>query len=127
METDIHYKPTDTHNYVQFGSFHPHKTLTNIPFSLARRICLIVSNAETREFRLRELKGFLLKKKYPEAVIVSGISRASLLDREELLKSQTSSSDDAPSTMPFVYTNNSSNPDALNTLRRGMDLLLPSE
>ena len=127
METDIHYKPTDTHNYVQFGSFHPHKTLTNIPFSLARRICLIVSNAETREFRLRELKGFLLKKKYPEAVIVSGISRASLLDREELLKSQTSSSDDAPSTMPFVYTNNSSNPDVLNTLRRGMDLLLPSE
>ena len=38
LETDIYYKETDTHNFVQFGSFHPHKTLTNIPFSLARRI-----------------------------------------------------------------------------------------
>ena len=59
METDIYYKSTDTHNFVQFGSFHPHKTLTNIPFSLARRICMIVSEETRQNFRLRELKGFL--------------------------------------------------------------------
>ena len=128
LETDIYYKPTDTHNYVQFGSFHPHKTLTNIPFSLARRICLIVSDSDTRDHRLQELKGFLMQKKYPEAVIDSSIARASLLNREELLQSQSHTLSQADnSSMPFVYTNNSSNPDVLNVVRRGMDILLPSE
>ena len=32
LETDIYYKETDTHNFVPFNSFHPHKTLTNIPY-----------------------------------------------------------------------------------------------
>ena len=31
LVTDIYYKPTNTHNYVPFGSFHPHKTLRGIP------------------------------------------------------------------------------------------------
>ena len=130
LETDIYYKPTDTHNYVQFGSFHPHKTLTNIPFSLARRICLIVSDKNTRDYRLRELKGFLMNKRYPEAVIDSSIERASLLGCEDLLKSSLQTQTFSPenkSTMPFVYTNNSRNPDVLQIVRRGMDLFLPSE
>merc|ERR1711911_77480 len=52
LETDIHYKETDSHNFVQFFSFHPHKTLTNIPYSSAIRICTIVSETETRDKRL---------------------------------------------------------------------------
>ena len=52
LSTDIYYKETDTHNYVQFGSFHPHKTLTNIPFSLARRILIIVSDENVRNIFL---------------------------------------------------------------------------
>ena len=110
LKTDIYYKQTDMHNYVQFGSFHPHKTLTNIPFSLARRICLIVSEKDRRDFQLGELKGFLLKKKYPEAVIVSSILRAVQLNREDLLNnSNTFTSLNESLNIPFVYTNYSAN------------------
>jgi hypothetical protein len=66
LSTDIFYKETDTHNYVPFYSFHPHKTLTNIPYSLARRICTIVSNSNSQDRRLSELRGFLRSKQYPE-------------------------------------------------------------
>ena len=55
LETDIFYKETDSHNYVPFYSFHPRRTLTNIPYSLARRICTIVSNTGVRDTRLKEL------------------------------------------------------------------------
>ena len=44
LDTDIYYKETDSHNYVPFFSYHPHKTLSNIPFTLVRRICTIVSD-----------------------------------------------------------------------------------
>ena len=68
LETDIHYKKTDSHNFVQFFSFHPHKTLTNIPYSQARRICTIVSKPETRDKRLDGLRSQLMKRKYPAQV-----------------------------------------------------------
>ena len=55
LNTDIFYKATDSHNYVPFFSFHPHRTLTNIPYSLARRICTIISDENVQDQRLEEL------------------------------------------------------------------------
>ena len=129
LKTDIFYKQTDTHNYVQFGSFHPRKTLTNIPYSLARRICVIVSDEEVKNRRLEELKHFLIRKKYPEGVIESGISRARRLDRRAILHSTTISQGAQGQTenIPFVFTNNCANPDVLNLVRNGLDILTPSE
>jgi hypothetical protein len=42
LSTDIYYKETDTHNYVPFFSFYLHKTLSNIPYTLARHICTVL-------------------------------------------------------------------------------------
>ena len=36
--TDIYYKPTDTHQYLHFGSCHPHHTKTAIPYNLVKRL-----------------------------------------------------------------------------------------
>ena len=43
LHTDIFYKPTDTHQYLDYRSCHPKHTKQNIPYCLARRICSIVS------------------------------------------------------------------------------------
>ena len=59
ITTDIYYKETDTHNYVPFDSCHPRHTKTNIPYALARRICTIVDQDETRDKKLDGLKVFL--------------------------------------------------------------------
>ena len=129
LSTDIFYKETDTHNYVQFGSFHPHKTLTNIPYSLARRICVIVSDSERRNQRLEELKQFLRKKKYPDAVIESGVNRALNLNRTEIINgtSNLRTRDNQEKDIPFVFTNNCANPNVLNTVRDSLNILTPSE
>ena len=125
LETDIFYKKTDSHNFVQFFSFHPHKTLTNIPFALARRICTIVSNNETRDTRLKELHGFLRKKQYPERVILNGFERAKAIDRGVLLQQNEAPSEN--NNIPFVHTFNSANPMVLDVIRQSTSLLTPSQ
>ena len=125
LTSDIFYKETDSHNYVPFTSFHPHKTLTNIPYTLARRICTIVSEPEVRDTRLQELRGFLRKKFYPETVIDSGFNRALLLNRDDLLADV--SPIDASSNLPFVFTNNCANPNVLDSVRKAAEIMLPSD
>ena len=125
LDTDIYYKKTDSHNYVQFFSFHPHKTLTNIPYSLARRICTIVSDPITRDKRLQELHGFLVKKQYPDSVIRNGIERAKTIDRSLLLRPKEKVAEE--NNLPFVYTFNCANPQVLDSIRQTTSLLAPSE
>ena len=44
--------------YVSYLSNHPKPCLKNIPFCLARRICMIVENKNVRYMKLKELKQF---------------------------------------------------------------------
>ena len=57
---DIYNKPTDSKQYVPFTSNHPQHCLTNIPISLARRMCTIVENENVNEKSFKELKKILL-------------------------------------------------------------------
>lgn len=107
ISTDVYYKPTDTHQYLHFGSCHPHHTKTAIPYNLARRICTIVSDQTTRDIRLRELKSYLQKQGYPEKLIENGIEKAKNYDRQQLLTTSTREKDDI--IIPFVHTHNPRN------------------
>ena len=59
VESDIHYKPMNTHNYLAYDSAHPDHTKKNIPYSLAERIIVFVSNPEKVIICLDELRQFL--------------------------------------------------------------------
>ena len=63
--TDVHYKITDTHQYLHFDSCHPRHTKRTIPFNLARRICTIVLEKELKKKHLKELESMLVDRKYP--------------------------------------------------------------
>ena len=73
---DIYNKSTDSKRYVPFTSNHPRYCLTNIPFSLAIRICTIVENENVKEKRFKELKKeTLLEQKYRKSLIEASILR----------------------------------------------------
>ena len=61
IETDIHYKPTNSHKYLNYNSFHPIHCKDNIPFNLAKRIIVFVTNSDKMELRLRELEAWLIE------------------------------------------------------------------
>ena len=73
---DIYNKPTDSKWYVLFTSNYPRHCLTNILFSLARRICTIVENESVKEKRIKEIKKALIEQKYPKSLIEASILRA---------------------------------------------------
>ncbi|XP_061175938.1 uncharacterized protein LOC133184880 [Saccostrea echinata] len=107
LSTDIYYKSTDTHQYLHFASCHPHHTKTAIPYNLARRLCAIVSDDNTRDIRLKELKSYLIKQGYPETLIDNGILKAKGYTRSELLS--TKSKENKTEIIPFVHTHNPRN------------------
>ena len=78
VQTDVYYKPTNNHDYLDFNSHHPDHIKKNIPYNLAKRIVVFCSNFSTEEKRLLELKGWLLNCNYPLSVIEKGFRDARL-------------------------------------------------
>ena len=72
---DIYYKSTDTHRCLPFSSNHPNHYKKNITFTLARRICTIVEDAEAKKRHLENLKNELQKISIPKT-IECGIKKA---------------------------------------------------
>ena len=81
---DIYSKPTDSKRYLSFKSNHPKHCLKNIPFSLARRICMISEKDSLKEIKLKELKTLLLEQHYPERTIKACINKALKIPQNEL-------------------------------------------
>ena len=84
LTTDIYYKPTDSFQYLPYTSSHPRHTKNNIPYNLARRICMIIKDHDKRKQRLLDLKQILLDKNYPAEIINIGIEKAFSQTPEEL-------------------------------------------
>ena len=84
LHTDIFYKETGTHEYLNFHSCHPKYTKHNIPNTFARRICCIISKPEVNDKRLSELQNFLRKQNYPKHLISKRIEKATTLTTAEL-------------------------------------------
>ena len=121
IETDIHYKPTDSQQYLLFSSNHPRHTKTNIPFNLARRICTIVSNRQTRQKRLQELKEKLITRHYPVMLIDNAIQRATSIDMQTLR--QPKSTPNTLYTLPYISTYNPKNIEAYTIIHQNIPLL----
>lgn len=120
--TDIYHKPTDTKQYLNFFSCHPRHTKSNIPFSLARRVCTIVSDMFTRQKRLNELRVSLLKRGYPEFIIDRGITRANNLSLIELRTPKIRNTE--TDIVTFINTYNPSQTDMFRVFTLNKDFLL---
>ena len=63
--TDIFYKETNSHDYLNYFSPHPEHKKQNIPYNLAKRIMVFVSDESKMNEMLSELKIWLLSYSYP--------------------------------------------------------------
>ena len=124
ITTDLYYKPTNSHNYLDFYSCHPKHTKVNVPFSLASKIVTVVSDPAKRKERLMELNDFLLKQHYPPLVIDNGIRKAEELGAINLRKSNTTSDTDV---IPFITTFNPRNVNIFSIFKSQEPLLMQSD
>ena len=57
------------HDYLPYNSAHPKHCKDSLPYNLAKRIIVFVSNDKKVEMRLKELKNWLKNCNYPDSVI----------------------------------------------------------
>ena len=120
ISTDIYRKPTDTQLYLHFTSSHPKECLKSIPYTLARRICTIVSDSDVRKIRLNELHTTLHQRRYPNELINQGIKLALEIPIAKLRNPQRKNKD---TPIAFVSTYNRCNPDVFPIIKHNLDLL----
>ena len=98
ISTDIYYKPTNSHDYLNYKSDHPLHTKINIPYNLAKRIICFVTDPDRVKYRLHELKTFLQNCEYPDNVINKCFHNA-------MLQGPAPRPKDKSQTLPLVTTN----------------------
>ena len=86
MTTDLYSKPTHKQQFLLPSSCHPQHCFKSIPFSQAIRVKRIWSIAETTKQTLRDLRHHLKRRGYNDKVIESGFSKASEINRNDLLE-----------------------------------------
>ena len=119
--TDIFYKITDSKQYLRFDSCHPKHTKLNIPYTLSKRICTIVSDNDIKHRRLQELKDYLIDLKYPEEIIQNGIKKALIMERKDLLKSNKTK--DTFQIIPYISTHNPNNSNTFSQIKNNFNIL----
>ena len=78
IETEIYYKTTNNHHYLEYNSFHPTHIKENIPYNLAKRIIVFTSNPQKETEELQNLRKWLLDSDYPPAIINKAFHNAKL-------------------------------------------------
>ena len=124
IQTDLYTKPTDKHQHLLSSSCHPQHTKTSIPFSLALRIRRICSTNATFQFRINELKTYLLARGYRNTFLDSQFLRAYNISRTGALQTNRH---DSINRIPFVVTYNPALPHFSNILRKHFNILLSSD
>ena len=117
IKTDIFYKDTNSHDYLNYNSHHPTHVKNNIAYCLAKAIIVFTTDSRTMEDNLNDLKTWLIDCGHPRWIVEKGIHNARLQGPAN-----------APSkkpTIPFVSTFYS-NLDNKNVLDTTKDLLQKS-
>ena len=117
---DVYHKPTDTHRCLPFSSSHPNHCKRNIPFILARRICMISENSNEKEKHIDDLRYNLAKSGYPRLLIESGIKRALHIPQEELRQPKVFQNNN---NLSFITTFNPNNPNSFDIAKKSIECL----
>ena len=59
ISTDVYHKNTNTHDYLPYDSARPESCKKNVPYNLAKRIVVFVTDPEKVELRLSEFRTWL--------------------------------------------------------------------
>ena len=121
VETDLHIKPTDTHQYLRTDSCHPRHCKTAIPYGQALRLRRICSEQDNLRRRCDELKTHLLNRGYEKNLLREEIQRAVSIPRETCLR--VKEHQEKTSRTPLVVTYHPLLPSFASITRRHLHIL----
>lgn len=125
LQTTVYYKPTDSHSYLLYSSYHPKTTREAIPYSQFLRLRRICSDEDDFKARGREMTAFFLGKLYPKNVIETAFKRASRVPRAQALLTNRAPTSEV---IPFVITYSEAAKQTMSSVRKLFsDTIAPDE
>ena len=106
LETSVHEKVTNCHQYIEFSSCHPLSCKKGIPYSQAKRYRRITSDNDCFENELSTLKEYFNERNYPPDIVQEAIQKVSTMTMEDAL--QPTSHSKSNNIIPLVCTYNPS-------------------
>ena len=125
IQTDLHTKPTDKHQYLLKTSCHPNHTKQTIPFSLFLRIRRICSTDAFFDKRSEELIKHLVQRGYSRYSLQKDANRVRAIPRHATLQSQEQKATKTDRT-PFVISFNPALPKISSIVKKHIDILQSS-
>ncbi|XP_048461245.1 uncharacterized protein LOC125484857 [Rhincodon typus] len=107
LETDIHFKPTDSHSYLEYSSSHPPSCKNAIPYSQFLRLRCICSQDEAFHSRTSQLSSFFKDRNFPSSVVENALNRVSHISRTSSLTPRPRNKNQKR--IPLVLTYHSTN------------------
>ena len=78
IETELFYKETNNHHYLEYNSFHAKHVKDNIPYGFFKKIIVFTSNSEKEKADIERMKNWLYKSGYPKYIVDKGLHNAKL-------------------------------------------------
>ena len=119
----VHYKETDTHNYLHHTSLHPDHCKQAIPYSQLLQLCHICSDNDDFAAKATEMKAFFQARGYPEALLNEDLCKISTVSRNEAL-TPPAERDSTESRVPLVLTYSQFNTGTKRILLDNFEMLL---
>ena len=121
LDTSVHEKVTNCHQYIEFSSCHPLSCKQGISYSQGKRYRRITSGNTCFEKDLDRLKEYFLARNYPKQVIDEAVGIVSSMSMEDALK--PTSTTKCQDIIPFVCTYNPSLPNIGKIINQYWNLL----
>ena len=103
LETELHIKPTDTHQFLRSKSCHPYHCKKSIPYSQPLGYNRICSDNKTLYQRCNELEKWLMERGYSERMVRTQILKARGESRDSLLERGNTKTSDSKLTFNITY------------------------
>ena len=78
VETELFYKETNNHHYLEYNSFHAKHVKDNIPYNFFKKIIVFTSDPQKEVVEIQRMKTWLHNSGYPKYVIDKGLHNARL-------------------------------------------------
>ena len=101
ISTSVHYKDTDTHNYLHYTSSHPKHCKNGIPYSQFLRLRRLCSKDDDFLQKCQEMSTFFESHGYPSDLLQNARERVPSVTRQEALEKRVRENEER---IPLVLT-----------------------
>ena len=78
IETELYYKETNNHCYLEYDSFHPDHVKDDIPYSFFKKIIVFTSDSKKEKIETNKMRNWLYKSGYPKHIVDRKLHNARL-------------------------------------------------